>query len=248
MKIVKVNLRSAGTGFDMGPMAHCTKHKYRAFVYAINMAAAVSARTSPKPETREAILDACDRIMARYGFRKMTMDDLAKEARLSKRTLYLHFAGKEDVGLSSIGRVVESVHQELEALADSPAHPADRLRRMLERRVMGRVEQVQAYHQSLDELFEVVRPAYMTRRQHYFTIERDLIAGVLREGTLSGEFAVPDPLGTAEALLLATNAFLPYSLSVRELGNPEGIRTRLTPMLDLLLRGVQSRPAKEPQP
>jgi AcrR family transcriptional regulator len=212
------------------------------------MAAVASTRTNPKPETRETILDACDRIMSRYGFRKMTMDDLAKEARLSKRTLYLYFSGKEDVGLSSIGRVVESVHAELERLADSSAHPADRLRQMLERRVMGRVEQVQAYHQSLDELFEVVRPAYMTRRQHYFNVERDLIASVLGEGTLSGQFSVADPPSTAEALLLATNAFLPYSLSVRELGNPDGIRTRLAPMLDLLLRGVQSPTHKEAQP
>lgn len=209
------------------------------------MAAVASTRTNPKPETRETILDACDRIMSRYGFRKMTMDDLAKEARLSKRTLYLYFSGKEDVGLSSIGRVVESVHAELERLADSSAHPAERLRQMLERRVMGRVEQVQAYHQSLDELFEVVRPAYMTRRQHYFNVERDLIAAVLHEGSLTGQFAVADPPSTAEAMLLATNAFLPYSLSVRELGNPDGIRTRLAPMLDLLLRGVQSQTNKE---
>lgn len=196
-------------------------------------------RTAPNPATKDAILDACDRIMSRFGFRKMTMDDLAREARLSKRTLYLYFTGKEDVGLSSIGRVVENVHAELSTLADAEDDARDRLRAMLERRVMGRVEQVQAYHQSLDELFEVVRPAYMNRRQHYFEIERALIAEVLDQGSAAGVFAVTDPVATAESMLLATNAFLPYSLSVRELGNPEGIRTRLKPMLDLLLNGVR---------
>lgn len=200
------------------------------------MALAESTRPAANPATREAILDACDRLMGRFGFRKMTMDDLAREARLSKRTIYLYFTGKEDVGLSSIGRVVEGVHAELVALAASDSDPASRLRAMLERRVLGRVEQVQAYHQSLDELFEVVRPAYMLRRQHYFTIERDLIASVLREGS----FDITDPEATAESMLLATNAFLPYSLSVRELGNPEGIRARLKPMLDLLLNGVRN--------
>ncbi|RYG27179.1 hypothetical protein EON82_00230 [bacterium] len=31
--------------------------------------------TSRSQDTRNAILDACDRIMARYGFLKMSMDD-----------------------------------------------------------------------------------------------------------------------------------------------------------------------------
>lgn len=199
-------------------------------------------RTAPNPATREAILDACDRIMSRFGFRKMTMDDLAREAHLSKRTLYLYFTGKEDVGLSSIGRVVENVHAELETLAGSEHDVRIRLRSMLERRVMGRVEQVQAYHQSLDELFEVVRPAYMNRRQHYFEIERGLIASVLEEGSAKGQFKPTSSVEVAEAMLLATNAFLPYSLSVRELGNPDGIRSRLQPMLDLLLDGVRPEP------
>lgn len=227
MKLVKVP--------HPGRKAHCTKNEERAIVYARNMALAEPIRPAANPATREAILDACDRLMAKYGFRKMTMDDLAREARLSKRTIYLYFTGKEDVGLSSIGRVVEGVHAELIALSTGHGDPLTRLRSMLERRVMGRVEQVQAYHHSLDELFEVVRPAYMNRRQHYFTVERDLIAGVLRDG-----LSTPDPDSTAESLLLATNAFLPYSLSVRELGSPDGIRRRLNPMLDLLINGVRN--------
>jgi hypothetical protein len=43
----------------------------------------------------------------------------------------------------------------------------------------------------------------------------------------------------ASTLMLATNAFLPYSLSVRELGQPELIERRLCLMVDLLLRGLR---------
>ena len=46
---------------------------------------------------------------------------------------------------------------------------------------------------------------------------------------------------TASTLMLATNAFLPYSLNIRELGQPEVIEERLALMVDLLLRGL--RPA-----
>lgn len=183
-------------------------------------------------DTRDLILDACDRIMARYGFRKMTMDDLAREASVSKRTIYLYFRSKEEVGLSSIGRVVDGVHREMERIANGPGKPEAKLRGMLETRAMNRVLAVQDYHQSLDELFEIVRPAYMARRKVTFAEEAVLIGRVLCEAGLD------EPDEIAEALLLATNAFLPYSLSVRELGRPKEIRRKLLRMIDLLLRGL----------
>jgi AcrR family transcriptional regulator len=186
---------------------------------------------------KDQILDATDRIMARLGFRKMTMDDLAREAGISKRTIYLHFKSKEDVGLSSIGRVVEQVHLRLEQISTESRPPLDRLRAMLMERVMGRIEQIKDYYHSLDELFEVVRPAYMARRKFYFDREVQLIAGVLQEVAGGG---TPDHSLEEEArsLVLATNAFLPYSLSVRELGEPDDIRRRLDAMVGLLIRGV----------
>ncbi len=180
--------------------------------------------------TRDAILDATDRLMGRYGFRKMTMDDVAREAGISKRTIYLYFDSKMAVGLSSIGRVVERVQDELRAIEATDQPRLEKLAAMLRRRVMGRVEQVQDYAHSLDELFEVVRPSYLAARERYFTIERDLLVSVL-----GGESSA-----IAEALMLATNAFLPYSLSVRELGSPDAIASRLETMIALLLKGVNS--------
>lgn len=193
-----------------------------------------------QPSTRDAILDASDRIMSRWGFRKMTMDDLAREAGVSRRTIYVYFKGKEDVGLSSIGRVVEKVHDELERLLKRNLEPDERLRQMLTRRVMGRIEQIAGYYQSLDELFEVVRPAYMARRRRMFEREIEMIAAALD----SEAFQVADRRAAAEAMLLATNAFLPYSLSVRELGDTQTISRRLDTMVTILLRGLRKNGGK----
>jgi AcrR family transcriptional regulator len=195
-------------------------------------------------DTREAILDACDHIMARYGFRKMTMDDLAREAHVSKRTIYYHFPSKEEVGLSSIGRVVEQVHRTLKDLAALPNPPEDKLKQMLVERVMGRVRQVKDYYQSLDELFEVVRPAYMERRTRYFNEECGVLSEMLNEGRQEGTFFFEDAAATAKILILATNAFLPYSLSVQELGNSEYIEHQLSLMADLLIAGLKKAPPK----
>lgn len=192
-----------------------------------------------KPDTRELILDAMDALMGRFGYRKTTMDDLAREAGISKRTIYLYFSSKEEVGLSSIGRVVETAEAEMRGIAAEGGDPQLRLERMLVERVMVRVRAVAEYRQSLDELFEAVRPAYLARRQAQFEVEQGILVGVLQEGMLAGEFQLDDAEDTARDLLFATNAYLPYSLSVRELGQIDDIETRLRRMARLLVRGLR---------
>jgi AcrR family transcriptional regulator len=191
--------------------------------------------------TRDLILDATDRLMARYGFRKTTVEDVAQEAAVARRTIYTYFASKEEVGLAPIARVVEMTIASLEDIAQSDLAPQEKLRKMLIQRVMGRVRAVQDYHHGLDDLFHVVRPSYMARRRAFFKRERQLIADVLCQGLGEGVFRFEGGESTAHSLLLATNAFLPYSLSVRELGRPEEIEQRLRAMVDILIRGVSTR-------
>ncbi len=197
-------------------------------------------KTAPGISTRDAILDACDRLMARFGFRKMTMDDLAAEAKISKRTIYHHFASKEHVGLSSIGRVVDQVLANMAEIAAKEEPVQERLHEILLERVMGRVHQVKDYYHSLDELFEVVRPAYMDERKKYFDKECALIAKVIAEGQKSDVFVAGDAAELAKTLILATIAFLPYSLSVKDLGKPKQIEKDLRQMIDLLIRGLMT--------
>ncbi len=188
--------------------------------------------------TYQVILDGADRILARYGFRKMSMEDLAKEVRISRRTLYLHFKNKEDVGLSSIERTVSRVHDQLCAIANEDIAVTERLRKILRTRVMARIEATKPFHEGLDQLFEVVRPGYLARRQKMFERESEILAAVIEEGMRGGLFRSGSPLEAAEACLLATNAFLPYGLSVAELGRPDDIERRLHSMIELLIGGL----------
>jgi AcrR family transcriptional regulator len=193
---------------------------------------------SEKVETRTLILDAMDSLMARYGYRKTTADDIAREAGISKRTVYLHFTSKEEIALSSIDRVVESAQAQMRVIAGHDSSISDRIVEMLVERVMARIRAVEEYRQSLDELFEAVRPAYMLRRQAQFEEERRILQGVLAKGRSAGEFEFADASETARDLLFATNAYLPYSLSVRELGEPREIQIRLKRLAHILVRGL----------
>src|SRR6187401_3401598 len=53
------------------------------------------ASVEPIDTRRESLLQAAIGVFLRYGYRKTSMDDLARAADLSRQGLYLHFANKE---------------------------------------------------------------------------------------------------------------------------------------------------------
>lgn len=196
---------------------------------------------APKSAVKDAILDATDRLLARFGYRKMTVEDIAAEAGIGKGTIYLHFSSKEEVVLSHIDRIVERLQERLKEIAGSDATAAERLRLMLLTRVLFRFDSIQHYTQSLNDLLAVLRPGLLSRRAQYFEAEAQIFAQVLTEGRQAGEFSFEDENATAHALLEATNGLLPYSLSTTELGAREEVEQRAADVANLMLRGVLSR-------
>ena len=199
------------------------------------------AAIAAKEAVKDSILDATDRLLARFGYRKMTVDDIAAEAGIGKGTIYLHFSSKEEVVLSHIDRIVERLNDRLKEIASSDTSAADRLHQMLLTRVLFRFDSIQHYTQSLNDLLAVLRPGLLARRAQYFEAEAQIFAQVLNAGRESGEFNFDDDRATAHALLEATNGLLPYSLSTTELGARDEVEQRAAHVANLMLRGVLSR-------
>jgi AcrR family transcriptional regulator len=184
--------------------------------------------------TRELILDAAEKLIGVLGYSKTTVDDIARAAGVGKRTVYVYFPSKEEVILCTIDRIVDRLTARLRAIAHWEAPAADRLRAMLLERVLFRFDSVRDYHHGLDELFASLRPAYLARRRTYFEAEAAVFAEILK----SDDLRCPDPIATAETLLLATNSLLPYGLSARELGRRKDVEARAGRIADLLLHGL----------
>lgn len=203
--------------------------------------------TATREDLRDLILDAADRLLARYGYKKMTMDDLAQEVGIGKGTIYLHFPSKEEVVLSHVDRIVERLKGELLKIAAGGGAPAARLRRMLVARVMYRFDSVQHYTESLSDLLAALRPGLLARRRRHFEEESEALAEVLREGRQGGDFDFRDARTAARTLLTATNALLPYSLSARELGGRAELEAEATRVVDMLLTGLLTRDPRAAQ-
>lgn len=191
--------------------------------------------------TRDAILDATDRLLARHGYKKMTIDDLAREVGIGKGSVYLHFSSKEEIALSHIDRIVERLKAKLRALSEKDSSCEVRLRAMLIERVLFRFDSVQHYSQSLNDLLSHLRPRLLDRRKRYFEEEARIFSDVLDEGYAAGEFSFKDSASAARALLDATNAFLPYSLSAHELGERAEIERKVNTVADIVVTGLMKR-------
>jgi AcrR family transcriptional regulator len=196
---------------------------------------------APKEAVKDAILDATDRLLSLFGYRKMTVEDIAAEAGIGKGTIYLHFSSKEEVVLSHIDRIVDRLKERLKEIARSDAPAAERIREMLVTRVLFRFDSIQHYTQSLNDLLSALRPGLLRRRAQYFEAEAQIFAEVLADGIRSSELSFEDAQATAHALLQVTNGLLPYSLSTTELGEREEVEKRAADVANLMLSGLLSR-------
>ncbi len=187
---------------------------------------------------KDLILDAADRLLARYGYQKMTIDDVAQEAGIGKGTVYLHFSSKQEVVLSHVDRIVDRVLERCAAILEQENSAEEKLREILILRVLFRFDSVQHYTESLAEVLRQLRLPLLERRKGYFEAEARIVAKVLHEGQRTGAFRVVPALPTARAMVLATNSLLPFSLSTRELGERREVEASARRVINLLLRGL----------
>jgi AcrR family transcriptional regulator len=189
---------------------------------------------------RRRIVGEARRHFFSHGFRRVTMDDLAEELGMSKKTLYACFPSKtaliEAVILDKFGRV------ETDLGAITSAASADSLgalHRLLEC-VQGHMEEIQPpfmrdIRREAPELFAIVESR---RRQ---IIERHF-GKVFREGRKAGLIRpdIPTEFGT-EILLGAVQAIMnPRKLETLGLTPKSGF----TAIMRVLLEGMTTRKAR----
>jgi AcrR family transcriptional regulator len=190
-------------------------------------------------EVRDAILDATDLLLSRYGYKKMTIDDLAREVGIGKGSVYLHFSSKEEIVLSHIDRIVDRVKEDLEKIASGSASPEEKIREMVLSRVLIRFDSVQHYTESIDELLSSLRAKVIEKRKQYFKEESEIFESVIAEGQKNGSFRKGRARELADCAVFATNSLLPSSLSTQELGERAQVRKRALAIADILINGIK---------
>jgi AcrR family transcriptional regulator len=82
---------------------------------------------SRESDSKQAVLDAAQKLISQYGYAGFSMRDLAQHSGLAKATLYHHFEDKREIFLQVLKRDLIYVRDHLAAAAASPGDLATRL-------------------------------------------------------------------------------------------------------------------------
>ena len=88
----------------------------------------IAARREEEKERRRGeLLDAAESLYAKHGWEAVTMDQVARTARLSRALLYVYFRDKDDL-LFAIGeRAMKVLHQRFAAALQTPGTGRDKV-------------------------------------------------------------------------------------------------------------------------
>lgn len=148
-------------------------------------------RTPRGAKKRAQILDAASRIFATRVYHLVTMDEIARAARVGKGTLYRYFPSKEELYLAIVDEAFGLLIDRLEAERAAAAPPARALARMIEAVVETFAHHLPSFrliHRGEGRLFLRKKQVIRGRRAHIAA----LLAEVLDRGMESGTFRKVD--------------------------------------------------------
>ncbi len=161
-----------------------------------------------KTSTRERVLQAADRLWSERGVHGASLEDIAREAAITKPTLYYYFADKAGLFTEVVCSVLEQhgggLRTASRAPADGPSGGA-RLHRSRERLVAAAAYLIRAQCSAPRLLREAGVPLTIDQlsqtRSAYFRHFFSPLQQVLDEGVRAGELRPIDTAFAAQALL-----------------------------------------------
>lgn len=210
---------------------------------------AARTRWCRRKEARPAeILDAALHLFVERGFAATRADDVASRAGISKGTLYLYYANKEELFKAVVREtIVPGISQATDRVLGSNATAAALLRELMfewwahigDPRVAGITKLIMAESGNFPEVAniyvdEVVEPA------------QRLFGGIIARGVASGEFRATDVPMTTHLLMAPMLMLIMWKLSIgpcaqQPLPDPQQYIEHVT---DTVLRGLLAQAAR----
>lgn len=189
---------------------------------------------------RERIVAAARRHYLAQGFRRVTMDDVAGELGMSKKTLYAHFPSKAGLLDAVLRRKFDEVEADLERITSDPAADAAGALRALLVCVRRHTEEIRPpflrdMRREAPEVFERVAQWRAQMIERHF-------GRILRAGRRAGLFRRDVPVEVMVEILLTAMRAVVNPARLEELGLTP--RSGFSLVLSVLLEGVLTPKAR----
>src|SRR5207249_11715796 len=191
----------------------------------MNMKRAHNPRTQSRKRdpNRQRIVDAARVHFFSHGFRSVTMDDLAEELGISKKTLYAHFPGKIDLLEAVLTDKLASVEAALKEVTRSHPHDFPAALRDLLANTQRELDEIKPpfvrdMRQKAPQVFKLVESRRAELIQRFFgklfvegqrtgMVRKDLPAELMIEILLAAVQAIVNPAKVEELGLTPKTGF-----------------------------------------
>jgi AcrR family transcriptional regulator len=190
-----------------------------------------------KTGKRDAILHAAWGLIRHYGYNKTTIDDIAREAKVGKGTVYLYFKSKKEIMLALTDLTNERITRQLEKLAAEDQPPDERIRACVLYRLMTLFDLVNRYPHSEDVIASIL-PEIVERLDRYVRRHGELLGQIVRQACQDGLFISKDPEATGQLLANLFEFMTPPYYRFNSRKSLEGFAGQV---VDLILDGLRKK-------
>ncbi len=188
--------------------------------------------------TREAIQEAVVNLVTRTGTRRVTMDQVAAEAGMSKGCLYIHFRSKKELLESVKTAVFKPLADQIQEILDGSLTPKQKIEDIVHR-LLGYFDENRGLFRFLLEEREIAQsPAIRQKNSRYRNfVER--IANVLEDGVANGLFCRMDAKKVAPIFIEAMIAMTSRRLLEE---SPGSLDEDARLLIQVLFQGIALKP------
>jgi len=188
-------------------------------------------------DMRELIIESAKDIFSRFGFRKSTVDDIARSIHKAKSSIYYYFGSKEEIFEEVIRREYTYLKDRLsDALADEDT-PEGKLRAYVLTRLRVLLK-VSNFYRAITSEYLSYFGLIEKLRKDYVQEEVQVFRGILQEGVEKGVFKIKNIDITARTVITAMKG-LEYEWATTE--NASELEKDVEKILDIVLYGIVAR-------
>lgn len=187
-------------------------------------------------EKKERIIVAAKELIAQFGFKKTTMDEIATKARMGKSTMYYYFKNKEDI-FAEIVRIDSDIfHQKLNEAIQVANSPQDKIMQYVRTRMLHLKELSNYYktltHEYLDHYFFIEQV-----REEFYNFENSILNDLINDGIEQKLFAPCDVDVVVRMITIAIKGLEYSSFTQKE----QDLERDSKQMIDIIFKGIEVR-------
>ena len=186
---------------------------------------------------RDLILETAGNIFMKFGFKKTTMEDIAKALHRAKSSVYYYFNSKEEIYRDIIKKERIEFNNELNKVLEKENKPENRLKIYLTTRLRLLRKMMNYYSALMDKYLENY-PFINEFRKKYFSDEVEGITKILKEGAKLGIYSINNFRQTATQISIALKYLEEKAVIVDKIND---IEKDMDGLLNLILYGIIKR-------